>query len=490
MKSNPGRRRGLHIPVFPWQSLFSRLLISYLAITLTILLAAGGLLNYLVRQYVFEARAQELAAKGREIARLAEELARGEHSYRDIRPLLNDLENLLDARIWVVNRQGLVLAASAGRIRLPYGRDWQGRRLSPEDIREILEGKTVYRLGPRYDGPALSVAVPIGEPGQPVLGAVFLHAPLGSLLGRAAEVRRLFLLASVFALSLALAVALLLSRSISGPIKGMTRAAWALARGDFSHRLEGPAGGELGELVRALNLAAEELAALDRMRRDFVANVSHELRRPLTRLMSGVEAVADGIVREPEEVSTLMISCKEEIMGMARMVEDLLELAQLQSGHVSLRLEAVDLGALARRVLRKMEGEAARQNVDLVMAIPESLPSLRADPDRLEQVLNNLLENALRFTSAGGKVTLAASARGNEIQVEVRDTGTGIPPEDLPRVWERFYKVDRSRAGKGSGLGLPIVKELVERQGGKVGVQSNPGVGSTFYFTLPAYGTH
>ncbi|OUN00993.1 MAG: histidine kinase [Paenibacillaceae bacterium ZCTH02-B3] len=232
----------------------------------------------------------------------------------------------------------------------------------------------------------------------------------------------------------------------------------------------------------------------EKMRRDFVANVSHELRTPLSMLQGYSEALLDDIAATPEERKELARVIHEESMRMSRLVQDLLDLAKMEAGHVELIFRRVNVGELLVRVHRKYAAMAKERGIRLECAVPEEdLVLEQADDGRLEQVLANLLSNAFRHTPAGKAIRLAARKtamhRGEAVELEVADEGSGIPEEDLPYIFERFYKADKSRKRErdgGTGLGLAIVRHLVEAHGGEIGVRSKVGQGTTFTVRLPA----
>jgi two-component system phosphate regulon sensor histidine kinase PhoR len=241
-----------------------------------------------------------------------------------------------------------------------------------------------------------------------------------------------------------------------------------------------------GELLGAA-LLLEDLTGLRRMeaaRRDLVANVSHELRTPLAGMKALVETLESG-VDDPEVEASFLGKMHGEIDRLALLVHDLLELSRIESGGIKLQCEAIELADVAASALERVRPAAADGGIQLALA--GNGPSwVLADGNRCEQILVNLLQNALKFTPSGGLVTVSWAIDGAEVVVHVKDTGIGIAPEDQPRVFERFYKVDKGRAGNtGTGLGLAIVKHLANAMGGRVGLQSVPGEGSDFFFTLP-----
>ncbi len=229
-----------------------------------------------------------------------------------------------------------------------------------------------------------------------------------------------------------------------------------------------------------------EVVQAETSRREFVSNVSHELRNPLAAIRAMVETLETGEVDDREVVRNFLERISRDVDRMSTLVDDLLELSRLESGQIPLQLAEVSPATLLRDASARFEPLARERDITLTLAPPPPLPSLNADPDRLNQVLINLLENALRFTPPGGRITLSVSEADNLVEFRVEDSGVGIAREHLPHLFERFYKVDRSRRDTGTGLGLAIVRQIVEAHDGAVSVTSDEGVGSVFSFVLPS----
>jgi two-component system phosphate regulon sensor histidine kinase PhoR len=224
---------------------------------------------------------------------------------------------------------------------------------------------------------------------------------------------------------------------------------------------------------------------LETVRRDFISNVSHELRTPLASLKALTETLRDGALEDPKAAHRFLGRIETEVDALTQMATELLELSRIESGQVPLEFKAAPAAGLLLSAADRMRAQAERAGLVLRMDAPQDMAEVRADPPRLEQVLVNLIHNAVKFTRPGGEVVLSAQAEGDFVRFAVRDTGVGIPEEDLPRIFERFYRVDRSRSSGGTGLGLSISRHLVEAHGGKIWVESVEGQGSTFYFTIP-----
>jgi two-component system phosphate regulon sensor histidine kinase PhoR len=226
------------------------------------------------------------------------------------------------------------------------------------------------------------------------------------------------------------------------------------------------------------------LRKLEKVRRDFISNISHELRTPLTSLKTLTETL-QGALDDRPAVERFLTHMETEVDAMIQIVNELLELARIESGQVSLNTRFVLPALLTQVVYERMALQVERARLSFRMECADDLPAVKADPPRLEQVLVNLIHNAIKFTPAGGEIVIGARGAENAIVFFVRDTGVGIPADDLPRIFERFYKADRARSGGGTGLGLSIARHIVEAHGGKIWVESDEGRGSEFIFQIP-----
>jgi two-component system sensor histidine kinase ResE len=232
----------------------------------------------------------------------------------------------------------------------------------------------------------------------------------------------------------------------------------------------------------------ERVHASAQSQKDFVANVSHELKTPLTSIQGFAQAILDDTAHSPEAKKQAAQIIYNESGRMHRMALDLLDLARFEGGIADLKMSTVDIGALLRGIVEKFTPQAQKAGIRLQVNVPDNLPQLIADGDRLAQVFTNLMDNALKFTPANGLVTLAAASAGDEMELSVTDTGIGVENEALPHLFDRFYQVDASRAGgdkHGAGLGLAIVKEIVQAHGGRIIVRSQAEHGTTFVIHLP-----
>jgi signal transduction histidine kinase len=401
-------------------------------------------------------------------------------------------------------RQEQLVAALSGSYRRMGG--WEARDLERIGVLALTDGgtlrlvdpagRTVWQAGGQDGGMAgmhhgMMGAVALGpeqrlpvEVDRAVVATAVVRFPAVGVLpaDRAfrASVNRLLLLGGITAALAALAFGLLLARRATAPARALGQAATALAAGDRSRRVPEAADEEFGEMVRAFNQMADRIEAEDRLRREFASSVAHELRTPLTILRTQVEAIQDGVVAaDPGTLASL----HEEILRTGRLIGDLETLGAAAAAGFSLDRRRVELRPLLEDATREFAGPFEARGVRLETRLADLV--VPGDPVRLRQVVANLLSNALKFTPPGGLVRVEL-AGGDEVAViTVADSGPGIAPDELPRVFDRFFRGRGVRAG-GSGIGLSVVWELVGAHGGEVDVASDPGRGATFTVRLPA----
>jgi signal transduction histidine kinase len=373
------------------------------------------------------------------------------------------------------------------------GRSLGGDLSVPPTVRRALDGD----IDTGTTGNQEYLGVPVVRQNA-VVGAVYLANQFegGGLLGAVRSTARLFrsfwwqfLLAGAVAAFIALFLARILARGMTQPLRDMAGAARRMARGDYATTVQVRSRDEVGQLAAAFNRMAGEMEGLERLRRDLVANVSHELKTPISALRAHMENLLDGVEEPNPKLLEVML---QQADRLTRLVDQLLDLSRMESGDLALSLEPVQLGRLVDRVLSEVSVARPERARTLAVRndVPADLPPVEADQERIHQVLFNLLDNAFRFTPDGGSVRVRAALANGWCEVSVEDTGPGIPREHLPLVFERFYRVDpsRSREDGGTGIGLAIARSIVEAHGGKIWAESAGGGGSTFRFVLPTAG--
>jgi len=459
--------------------IFHRLFLTHLLVAFLALMISSGYVGLRVFTAARQTLFAQLTDYGQVIASLLEQQEWGSEQTREMQETIDLVERGQSAHIWLVDREGLVRMASSS------AETAEGRRLPPELYQEVLKGEEAVTLWHTFRNQA--VAVPVVRDGE-VLGAVILRpAPLGGPDRHGdAEPLRFLLYGALFAVVVVAGVSYYLSQRIARPISLVRQAGQQVARGDFSARVDWRTRDEVGELVTGFNEMATELGRLESARKELLTQVSHELKGPLARISGYLEAIHDGIGGQEGRQQHFQV-VRQEVGRLTRMVGDLLDISRLEAGRLRLHPIPCDITPYLSRAIAVFDGPARAAQVTLQTVLLENPPIVLCEPERVEQVLVNLLQNALSYTPAGGSITITSAADSDYIAIYVRDTGPGIPPEEQELIWDRFHKIDRARTPNrnGSGLGLTIAKQLIELQGGRVWVESTPGQGSLFGFTLP-----
>lgn len=377
-------------------------------------------------------------------------------------PMMGSALGVMGSQVQVVDRAGVVVADSAGP------------------------------PGGQVPSSFLSRGWPIQVDGQTV-GILFLDGPQITATNQGNvqlldNVTRSVLVAGLVAGGLALLLAGLFVRQITHPLSQLAQAARQIAQGDLQSRVALSRRDELGDVAHSFNQMAESLQQQESLRRSLMADIAHELRTPLSGIQGTVEALQDGVFSLSIEN---LAPIHEQVLLLRRLVEDLRTLAHAEAGQLSLTPEVVDVGQLLIQVAAAFTSQAVAGEITLTVDAPDTPFSISADPQRLEQVLANLVSNGLRHTPAGGRLALTLEGSGAGVKIGVVDSGVGIAPADLPHLFDRFYRADlsRSRESGGSGLGLAIARQLVEAHGGRIWAESPPpgqAAGSGFYVALPA----
>ncbi len=379
-----------------------------------------------------------------------------------IQPFIEQMGRIYEWRIIVTDTDGIVVADSESEM--------LGEQHEPESPGGCLASScAITSFGTLYFEPEM-------RPGAEM-------ALLAAMIGR---IGGFLLWSCLIAVAVAVAIAFLISRRVLSPVRALTVAVQRVGHGDLGQRVEVNDKGEMGDLAGAFNTMAGDLERGDRVQRQMIGDIAHELRTPLSNIRGYIEAIRDRVV-EPDEDTIVTID--EEATLLSRLVDDLQDLSIVEAGHLTLEIQPEDPLALIQQATNAVRTRAATQGIELDARAPHPLPLVAIDHHRISQVLRNLLDNAIAQTGQGGTVTLTATGKGNMVEVAVSDTGAGIPEEDLPKIFDRFYRADKSRARAtgGRGLGLAISKGLVEAHGGTMRVESEPGEGSTFTFSIPVY---
>ncbi|HHH26898.1 MAG TPA: sensor histidine kinase [Polyangiaceae bacterium] len=394
--------------------------------------------------------------------------------------LVTRLAESVGADVTLFDREGAVVASSLGQF--AGSTIVGGAELVA--ARETGVGRAVRPLGGRD---VAHVAVPTAT------GLLRLSAPLSDIDSTVAEMRLRLLYASLVGVLSSMILVVGMSMLVARPLRTMRQAADRIADGDYDVELPPRTDDDFGKLAASLGTLASQLRGdmarierLERVRRDFVANVSHELRTPITAIQGCAEILMDAEA-DPEETREFAEACHRHAQRLGTLVAGLLRLSRLEArGEEDVVVEPVDVTSIGRRVVETARARAQQPELDIRLDMPDELIAA-ADPLAVEQVLDNLVDNAIKYGAGGGVVIVAGATEGDEVVVAVRDEGAGIGEEHLGRIFERFYRADagRSREHGGTGLGLSITKRLVEAMGGTIDVESTPGIGTRFTVRLP-----
>lgn len=512
------------------RSLSTRLMYSFMAVIVIIVIGVTAGISYLIADYFFKIKEQELAQKGNKMAETIEYFIRMNDRDTLYRYIIA-VDRLVGARIWLFDDQSNLLAASyiedkeSGE---PAGEDtWDSffssseadRRLQMQEgiallDREIREGKLSKRVKstlkdiyagkllqsqmfhPYYKEQVILVGVPYHNPVTNKTGAILMTEPLSGFDNFLRNIYIYITAIGMLALVISLFIVRQMSRRFIKPLVNMKSIAAAMASGDYSQRVQIEGNDEVADLGHALNSLGSDLdeyiskmERTEKIRRDFVANVSHELRTPITIIRGYNEVISDGIITDKAILQRYRGLINEETVRLERMVRELLDISRFQASDplASGSLEELPLAAIIRNVAEKLMVNGAKQNIKFNVHADESIKIL-GNGDQMVQLILILSDNALKYSPENGTVSLGARRLDDgSVLLTVSDQGPGIPEEDIPFIWERFYKVDKShcRNVPGTGLGLAIAKEIVRMHGASAKVISKCGAGTTFEINFP-----
>ena len=494
-------------------SLQLKLLVSFMVVIIILLAGALAGVSVIVKDQTIASRQEELQDKGIALAASLKQVYMTQGNFADVDALLADADSYLGARIWIIDRNEQLVCMSGGMrngqgMGMQRGHGGMGMHHAPaagtgilasmtEVFLPALEQGTIQTrtLANSYYGENMQViAVPVKLDDGTVPGVVLLMGPMSAINTYMRQIYLYLAVAGVLAVLAALLIVAWLSRKIVRPLKDMQDAADDMARGNYRKTVPAGSDDEVGRLGTSLNSLARDLDQymtevnkLEKLRRDFTANVSHELRTPLTIIRGYDEALLAGALENPEEREKYCRLIQEETLRLERLIHELLDLSRLQASQHTEDKERIPLADLAAGVLTKFTQLAAQKHIHLAIETPEPRSVIEGNGDRLVQLVMIFLDNAINYTPAGGEIRLRVFTESDAAVLTIADTGQGIPEADLPYIWERFYKVDKShrRDDRGTGLGLSLAKEIIELHGATVTVTSQEQKGTTFTIRFP-----
>jgi len=492
----------------------AKLVAAFMLVITVVLVAIFWSASLFIRDRMLSEKQQDLTQKGSELAKKIAAYKENPPPNTTLGNLLSDMDLYLDSRIWVLdaNRQPLAFSqgghggAPRGGMGMGMGRPGMGgggrNQVAgdsplPGALRSFAgELDTVYRgnswsktiVHPVYEEQMVVVGVPIRLSNGKIDGIVVINSPVVAVNDFLRHIYWFIGLGALAGILLSFLVIQLLTRSLVRPLQSMQSTTGAMAKGDYSARVQVDSNDELGRLGSSINQLAEDLgqfmlesAKTEKLRRDFIANVSHELRTPLTIIRGYSEAIIDGTVDDQAQIDNFLQMVRDEAVRLERLIKSLLELSKLQTADAGYNFVSLDLAEILQHVGQMMLPLAQTKQITLRLELDENAPKIEGDRDRLVQLLLILTDNAVKYTPSGGAVTLSlAQTKTGVLRCSIQDTGVGIPAEDLPYIWERFYKVDKSHRPDdgGAGLGLAIARQIIDLHKATVKVVSELGSGS------------
>ncbi len=509
------------------KSLSTRLMYSYMGLIVAIIVGISVGLSYLITDYFFRTKELELNDKGGQVAMMVRYFNAMRMDNALLRQYLTSMDQLIGARIWLFNEKYELVGASETGVDFSQGhshgeatteREQQRREKWLKGVadidRKLRDGgplsdqvkdmiTRVYKgdrvstriFHPYYKEQMILVGIPLQDVHGSQNGAILLASPLGGLNKVLKDIYLYTIGVGVVALLISMAIVSGLTRRMVKPLISMKNSAKAIALGDYSLKVVVDGDDEIADLGHSLNSLSRDLEQfvkkswkMEKMRRDFVANVSHELRTPITIIQGYNEALSDGTITDPEDVKKYRRLINDETLRLERLIKDLLDISRLQRGEGE-EMEPIPLGRIVENVVQMLEVRAKKRDIRLEQELDNNL-LVYGNGDRLFQLVMILGDNAMKYSPDSSAITFQVTANSqHETVLVVADQGFGIPEEDIPYIWERFYKADKSHSRHiaGTGLGLAIGKEIIRMHKAKAQVQSKVGKGTRFTITFPSY---
>ncbi|GAB2533875.1 ATP-binding protein [Gracilibacillus alcaliphilus] len=446
-----------------------------LFLQLIILIPLGYIILQLILNYSINQTETQLIQLSEKYAEQVDDLKAPENQQ-----LLEQLTTMTDTSAAILNQQGEMV------LQTNWHDNIVDEALENPQLQQLKEGETIVE-GYNFNGSNyLKVAQPIATP-DGIQGSVVLFSSFGLISNSIHNIIFLVILASLGAVVLAIGFTIFISKKLGAPLVTMEKVAKEIAeQKNFSLRVDYKANDEIGSLAQAINHLSETLERYQTNRNEFFSNITHELKTPLTYVKGYANAVRHEMYQSKEERDEFLEIIENESDHISNLMDDLTDMSKIEEGKIDLNVEELDMNHLAEEMLKRSQFRAAEKGLQLHLDIPDHTIWIKADRNRMDQILTNLVENAVRYTEKG-RITLRIANQSDQVLVQVIDTGIGIKQEDVPYLFERFYRVDksRSRANGGTGLGLAIVKHLVEMHEGSIEINSELNKGTTVSLYFP-----
>ncbi|MEA4853320.1 MAG: ATP-binding protein [Christensenella sp.] len=468
------------------KTVFGKIMLLFMVIIMVALFISGLMMSFLVRSAYLDESEQQMLSVANDVETL---LSFYKNNYLSMKQVTGQISVKAEANkdvIWVVNSDGSVWLAADPSGQTSITKD-EIAMYYEDMLTELQKGNAVKVIAEEsnfFNTPVVTVAKPVMADDS-VTGFVFVHKKISEMDAQMMTVYRQIVLAAGISAGLGIILTYVFSRYMLRPLVVVNAGVKQLAKGHFDIQLSVSSRDELGQLADTFNTVAQELQKYQATRESLVANVSHELRSPLTSMQGLLQAVLDGTV-PPEEAPHYLGVVLDETKRLGLLISDMLDLAKIESGQFPMQMEKLDLAELIRRILITFESKIDAKHLEVEAALPDRKLWVYGDENRLAQVLHNILENAIKFAGEDGKLRIATREDGDTVFVSINNSGDPIAKEDIPYLFDRFFKTDKShsRTKEGTGIGLSIVKNILKEHGQKIWVTSGKEEGTTFTFTL------
>jgi signal transduction histidine kinase len=464
------------------KGLFSKLILTFTVIITITFVMVAGFLSLWFETYYFDQRKGQLLTESQFLGTAGVEYIHGNLTPEKMNETLTYIANYLSADIWMIDNYGYVYAVSDSAHKSLIGNQVLTTELAELRAGHIIEKRGVY--GSYYTIQVHTIEVPIFNNGS-FQGVIMMNSSLEELKGPLKKVYEIIWLSVIFAIIFSSVVIYYVSqRIIIDPLAKINYVADKISKGDVEKRVIISSKDEIGELAQSFNSMADSIEQVEKNRRVFISNVSHEIRSPITSIKGFIGGILDGVIPPEKERYYLSITY-EEIQRLTRLVNDLLDLSAIESGEFRLRIDEVDINEVIRLAVIKFETKILEKKIKADISLQGEKLLVAGDRDRLTQVITNLMDNAIKYAPVSGNINIKTNVKGSKVYVSVFNDGPLISEKDLKHIWDRFYKADKARSSKVStGLGLSIVRSIITQLGEDIWVENKEAKGVIFTFTL------
>lgn len=467
------------------KGLFSKMVVTYTLIIALSFIIIAAFLSMWFQGYYFDQKRLQLSKEALFVKDYAIDYVKNENRFtKDVRKsALKTFSGYSRADILLVDRFGFVYSVSDDKFQSIIGTQMLTKGLEELRLNRIYEKRGSY--GNIISDQSHIYSIPVFDSNDSFCGAVVMITPLSEIQGPLNTVYRIIWITAIFAIIISSFIIYYFSeRIIIKPLAQINSVAKKISKGEVEKRVEINSNDEIGELAQSFNYMADSLEKVEKARRDFISNVSHEIRSPITSIKGFIGGILDGVIPKDKENYYLSIAY-EEIQRLTRLINDLLDLSAIEAGQFKLRIDQLDINEIIRITVIKFETKIREKKLSVDVCFNLEHQYVYGDRDRLIQVVTNLIDNAIKYVNENGNIYICTKVKGEKVLVSVFNNGPAIAKEDVPHIWDRFYKADKARTSKlSTGLGLPIVRNILTQHGEDIWVENKEGEGVTFTFTL------